>query len=123
MLRIIIIDDDEEFGTLTKRRLHNAGFDVTFQNGPFGTVNAVRKGEFDLAIVDVAMPGLSGPDVIKLIREAHGLRALKILLYSSMDPDPLQEIAGKLGAHGYLSKSAPKSELVTMARALLGVSR
>jgi CheY-like chemotaxis protein len=123
MQRIIIIDDDEEFGGLTKRRLHNAGFDATFQNGPFGTLNAVRKGEFDLAIVDIAMPGLTGPDVVKLIRDTHGLRALKIILYSSMDPEPLQDIAGKLGVHGYLPKSASKGELITMIEALLGVLR
>lgn len=120
MPRIIIIDDDSEFGELTKRRLESAGFEVTFHCGPFGTLNAVRKDKYDLAVIDVAMPALGGPQLVGLIRDTPGLSAMKLLLYSSMDPEPLQEIATKLSVHAFLSKSAPKSELVTMIKALVG---
>lgn len=121
MPRVIIIDDDSDFGELTKRRLESAGFEVTFHCGPFGTLNAVRKEKFDVAVIDVAMPALGGPQLVGLIRETPGLQAMKLLLYSSMDPEPLQEIAGRLSVHAFLSKSAPKAELVSLIRGLLSV--
>lgn len=123
MSRIIIIDDDEDFGELTRRRLHNAGFEVTFQHGPFGSLNAIRKSACELVILDVLMPALDGPKVVQLIRDHKTLSRMKILLYSSMDPKPLRRLAEQLEVNACLSKSAPKEELVSAVMALLSVKR
>jgi CheY-like chemotaxis protein len=117
--RILIIDDDKDFGEITARRLGYGGHKATFYLGPFGSVNAIRKGEFDLVILDISMPALTGAQIVQLIRETKGLGHLKILLYSGMETESLHEEASKLDVNSYLSKSASKDELLAKVKQLL----
>ncbi len=112
MARILVIDDDEVSSKLTKVRLTGAGFDVTCHHGPFGSLNAIRRGEYDLILLDVRMPALDGSGIMQLIRSTPGLQRTKILLYSSMDPEDLARLAQDHGAQGYLSKSCGSDALV-----------
>lgn len=112
MARILVIDDDMEFGELTVRRLQSAGHEAIFHHGPFGTLNAIRKGSYELVLLDVSMPALDGTQIVHLIRETRGVWQTKILLYSSMDPEPLRTLAGGLDVNAFLSKSAGKAELI-----------
>ena len=105
MTRILVIDDDEVSIKLTRLRLMSGGFDVTSHHGPFGSLNAIRKGEYDLILLDIRMPGLDGPALMRLIRTTPGLERTKILLHSSMDADALEELVKTHRAHGYISKS------------------
>lgn len=119
MARIIIIDDDKDFGEIMQRRLQSAGFDVTFHASPFGSLNAIRRGSFDLVVLDVSMPALDGTQLVSLIRETKGLTGTKILLCSSMDIDSLRELTGRLNVDACLSKSSSRSETIGVVRALL----
>lgn len=58
------------------------------------------------------MPALDGTQIVHLIRETRGVWQTKILLYSSMDPEPLRTLAGGLDVNAFLSKSAGKAELI-----------
>jgi CheY-like chemotaxis protein len=111
MARILVIDDDEVSIKITRLRLLSARFDVTFHQGPFGSLNAIRKGEYDLILLDIRMPGLDGPALMRLIRTTPGLERTKILLHSSMDEDALEEIVRAHRAHGYISKSCSADAL------------
>lgn len=119
MARILIIDDDKDFGEITVRRLSYGGHKATFHHGPFGSVNAIRKGEFELVILDISMPALNGAQIVQLIRETKGLEEVKILLYSGMDTESLRGEAAKLDVNSYLSKSASKDELLAKIKQLL----
>lgn len=111
MARILIIDDDEVSIKITRLRLLSAGFEVTSHHGPFGSLNAIRKGEYDLILLDIRMPGLDGPGLMRLIRTTPGLERTKILLHSSMDADALEELVKTHRAHGYVSKSCSADAL------------
>jgi CheY-like chemotaxis protein len=111
MARILIIDDDEISIKITRVRLTSAGFDVTSHQGPFGSLNAIRKGEYDLILLDIRMPGLDGPSLIKLIRSTPGLERTKILLHSSMDPEILEDLVKSHRVHGYISKACSANAL------------
>jgi CheY-like chemotaxis protein len=69
MANILIVDDDPVYSDMTKQRLERAGHRVTVHVGPFGATAAARKPDIDLVILDVFMPGLSGPDLLTLIRQ------------------------------------------------------
>jgi two-component system, OmpR family, response regulator len=122
MAKIIIIDDDENFGALVLRWLTRAGFEASFQNRPLGTLNALVKGKFDLVILDVHMPAMHGPRLIKLIRETEGIEKIKILLCSMMPKDELRKVAGEAGVRAYITKSSSQTEFISAVRAALAES-
>lgn len=115
--RLLLIDDDAEFGSLTARRLQRLGFDVDFHHGAFGASAAAGFGGYDLILLDVNMPGLSGPGLLEVVRRNSATAALRVVFYSS--GDGLAELAKKNGANGYLSKSASQEDLLNGIRAAL----
>lgn len=118
MTKILIIDDDVDFGDLTRRRLLRMGLEAKLHGGSRGVMDLLLRDEFALVILDVNMPGLGGPDVMKMIRS---LRAgqVKIMFYSSVDSHELRRLAEEHGADGYLTKTASMPELELRIRDLL----
>lgn len=109
MRKILIIDDDEVYGELLLQRLEMAGYEVNFQRGPFGgSLLAARKGDVDLVIVDVNMPGLSGTALLDLIRKSE--KRVPVILCSSMDKDALRALSLRHGADAFLCKTATQAE-------------
>jgi CheY-like chemotaxis protein len=120
MARILVVDDDAIFGRLTQRRLENAGHQTSTLDGPFGTIAELKKGAVDLLLLDVRMPALSGVDIVRMIRSRSALRDTRIVLYSSLDEDALDEIARKMGVDGHVSKSSGFNRLLGVIDAIVG---
>lgn len=117
--KVLIIDDDEVFGELTKQRLETAGLEVEFQHGAFGqNLHRMRTGHYELVVLDVNMPGLSGTKLCELIRE--GDSPCKILLCSSMDDATLLNLMSQHGADAAISKSATRVALLEKVNQMLG---
>lgn len=115
--RILIVDDDADSGELTARRLRSTGAHIDFHRGPFGTLGTVRTGNYDLVLLDVNMPGLSGPQLVQLLKSDE--LDTKVVLYSATDTDQLRVLAEACGACGYLSKTSTKEQLITAVVPLL----
>lgn len=118
MARILIIDDDTSFGDLTRQRIEKAGHRVSYQSTGFGSSLSLIKGDYDLLVLDVNMPVLSGRSILRLLKEKN-ISGLQVLLYSSMDPEPLRALAKEQGADGYLSKSASSATLLLKIKTML----
>lgn len=118
MARILIIDDDAAFGELSRLRLITAGHKVDFHLGAFGTLNKAIQG-YDVLIMDVYMPALSGTRLLREIRRTPGLEGVKVMLVSSMDSEPLGKLAREHGADGFVSKSTNRVDFVSRVEALL----
>jgi CitB family two-component system response regulator MalR len=119
MANILIVDDDPVYGDMAKQRLERAGHRVSVHVGPFGATVAARKPDLDLVILDVFMPGLRGPDLLKLIRENRSESHALIVFCSSMDAEPLRELAAEYGADGSIAKSAQRVDLLRFVSSLL----
>lgn len=118
MPRVLIIDDDEVFGELTRQRLEGAGIEAEFQHGAFaGNLHGLRTGKYDVVVLDVNMPGLSGTKLCELIRA--GPSPCKILLCSSMDEAALRLLPEKHGADDAISKSVMRSVLIDKIKMMM----
>ncbi len=81
------------------------------------TMAKIEKNEYDLIIMDVSMPGISGMDVLKKMKEANNKVAVLIL---SVHPEEQYAIqAFKLGASGYLCKDSIYEEIVAAVRKII----
>lgn len=119
MTDIMIIDDDEMFGILTRERLEETGWSVDFHFGPFGTLNALRTAAPRVAILDVNMPALSGTKLSEMVHKTRGLEQTKVMLMSSMDQRHLEHLARAHGADAALDKGATREQLIKALRRLL----
>ncbi len=119
MPRILIIDDDASFGASAVRTLEGAGFSARFHRGPFGSLQAIRETLCDVVLLDVNMPKLDGPLLVRMIRDAFGRGGVKVVLCSNMEPGPLERLAKVMGVHGAVPKQMPESLLVDQVRSAL----
>jgi len=107
---ILFIDDTDADGIATLNRLTKLGFNTRFHRGPFGTLAAIRDTQCNLVLLDVNMPGLDGPALVRVIR--HTYNELPVLLYSNMEKTVLDRIARLIGADGAIAKDAADKEIV-----------
>lgn len=118
--KVLIIDDDLDLGELTRRRLQRMGYDAKLHAGSRGAMDLLLHEAFDLVILDVNMPGLSGPEVMKMIRTVKSGH-IKVMFYSSAETHELRRLTDEHGADGYLSKGATTQEFEFRVRDLVRV--
>jgi two-component system response regulator HydG len=115
MSRILIIDDDEAVRESLGRMLRGVGYIVQpARNGEEG-VELARTGGFDVILSDLRMPGMSGIDVLRQLREGH-VDAAFIVMTGFGSIDAAVE-SMKLGAVDFVQKPFFRDELVMRVRA------
>ena len=113
--KILIIDDDVELVTLLVDYFTLEGFEATPAHSGTEGLQALESKEFDLIILDVMMPGISGVETLQRIREKWRTPVLMLTARG----DPVDRILGlELGADDYVPKPCSPRELVARVRAL-----
>ncbi|UQA55483.1 response regulator [Polyangium aurulentum] len=119
MPRVLVVDDDASYGARAVQILQDAGFQARFHRGPFGSLHAIRETNCDVLLLDVNMPKLDGPQLVRMIQQAFGARRPEMLLYSNMSLGILERIAGAIGAQGAVPKDATPEEMVARVQRAL----
>jgi two-component system phosphate regulon response regulator OmpR len=70
MARVLVADDNRQFVEMLNATLHDAGYEVTSASSGLAVTSLLEREEFDLLVLDVLMPGLSGDAVAELQRRA-----------------------------------------------------
>ena len=115
--RVLIIDDSEVAATVAKAYLDAGGFEARVARSLYEFGAALEGWAPDVVLADVNMPGLSGPEVCKWVKEQKVY--IPVLLYSSMPLDRLALVAGAAGADAWLSKDEGFDSLCERVRKLL----
>lgn len=102
--RILVVDDSADAGEVLALRLERDGYTVARATNGAQALNAVAEQRFDLVLLDVRMPGLSGFDVLTHIRRTRGLLDLPVLMLSGLDDTADVVRALAMGANDYLVK-------------------
>ncbi len=114
--KILIIEDEMTIAELERDYLEIEGFEVTLAgNGDIG-LSHMAKTSYNLIILDLMLPGMSGFDVCKKIREKHNIPVLMV----SAKREDIDKIRGLgLGADDYVTKPFSPGELVARVKAHL----
>jgi len=116
MERVLVVDDDVELCDLIAEYLKPEGFEVqAVHDGETGLERALA-GETDLVVLDMMLPGISGLDVLRKLRERSRLPVL-ILTARGQDVDRI--VGLEIGADDYLGKPFNPRELLARIRAIL----
>jgi DNA-binding response OmpR family regulator len=115
--RLLIIDDDTRLSEMLGEYLAPEGIELTtVPSGIQGLRNAQREA-YDLIILDVMLPGLSGFDVLKQLRE--GGCKTPVLMLTARGDDVDRIVGLDLGADDYLPKPFNPRELLARIKAIL----
>ena len=114
--KILIIDDDVELVTLLVDYFTLEGFEATPAHTGLEGLQALQAKEFDLIVLDVMMPGISGTETLQRIREKWRTPVLMLTARC----DPVDRILGlELGADDYIAKPFNPRELLARIHAVL----
>jgi DNA-binding NarL/FixJ family response regulator len=116
MIRLLIADDHEMFREGIKRICEdNPDIEVAGEASNGNEVlDKVAQEEYDLLLLDIAMPGMSGLDTLKQLKSLKP--KLRVLVLSMYPEDEYAIRAIKAGAAGYLTKSKASRELMEAIR-------
>lgn len=112
--RLLLVDDDEMARDFMSIRLGRRGFDVTTAEDGFKALDLLQEKEFDLVLLDIMMPGISGLEVLPQIRKSFSMLALPVIMATADDQQECIIRALELGANDYLVK--PINMEVALAR-------
>lgn len=114
--RVLLIDDDVELLELMRDYLAREGFAVQLAHDGASGAAAARGGAFDIAVLDVMMPGQSGIETLRQIRASSDL---PVLMLTARGDDADRILGLELGADDYVPKPCTPRELTARLRAIL----
>jgi AmiR/NasT family two-component response regulator len=114
--RIFVVDDDKLVLATLKKGLISYGYDVEAFSDPNLALEAYRQSQPDLALLDVRMPGMTGPE---LAQEMLKVNFVPIIMLSAYDDRDIVKEAVELGISGYLVKPIMPNQLVPTIEAAL----
>ena len=108
-VNLLLADDDEAFRESVARRIRRKGYVLTEANNGNEALEILENQEINVAILDLMMPGLTGLEVLKKVRETNADCEIIILTGQGSVETAVESL--KSGAYDYLQKPFPLSEL------------
>jgi len=116
-MKILVVEDETKTGTYLKQGLVEAGFVVDLVANGFDGLHLASSESYDLAILDVMLPGIDGWQILQGIRRAGNEMPVLFLTARDQVEDRVKGL--ELGADDYLVKPFAFSELLARVRTLL----
>jgi len=116
-MKLLIVEDEVKTANFLKRGFDEAGYVVSVAQDGIDAVHHLEAGAFDLVILDILLPGMSGWDVLQWLRDA-GLQ-LPVLILTARDAVSDRVRGLELGADDYLVKPFAFAELLARVRTIM----
>ncbi len=113
---ILIVDDDESIRRLLKQELEYAGYIAEEATEGLEALNKIKHKKYDLIILDVMMPGLSGFDVARVLKNNPDTMDIPIIILSVVED---KQAGFKIGVERYLIKGVEYRKLLGEVDGLL----
>jgi two-component system, OmpR family, response regulator len=115
-MRVLVVDDEPEMAALLARGLVGEGYEVDVAGDGIRAITLAGEEKYDLAVLDVTMPGMSGFELCRRLRDK--VRGIGIILLTARDAVDDRVRGLDAGADDYLTKPFAFAELAARLRAL-----
>ena len=116
MTRILIVEDEVSFSDPLSYLLSKEGYDVTVAENGHDALTAFDGAGADLVLLDLMLPGLSGVDVCRALRQRSNV---PVIMLTAKDSEIDKVVGLELGADDYVTKPYSSRELLARMRAVL----
>jgi two-component system response regulator RegX3 len=114
--RVLLVDDERDITDPVGYALARDGFEVETRFDGEAALAAARSEPFDLVVLDVMLPGLTGMEICRTLRAESDI---PIILLTARDSEVDRVLGLELGADDYVTKPFSTAELVSRVRALI----
>ncbi|WP_310619506.1 PleD family two-component system response regulator [Flexibacterium corallicola] len=121
--RILVVDDIEANVKLLSARLSAEYFEVEAASNGYSALSAIEKKPFDVILLDVMMPNISGFDICKRIKADKHTRHIPVVLITALKSRTDRIKGLEAGADDFLTKPVDDVELVTRVKNLIRLKR
>ncbi|MDT5270105.1 MAG: hypothetical protein QOH49_2291 [Acidobacteriota bacterium] len=113
-IRVMVVDDDAVLRKLVSDQIARMGFDSTPAASGEEALDAIGKSDFDVVLLDIRMPGLSGLDTLRKVRKLEDAPEVIMLTADTSLGTGIE--AMRLGAYDYLTKPSTLDEIEAVVR-------
>jgi phosphate regulon transcriptional regulator PhoB len=117
--KILVVEDEPDIRKLVNYNLAQEHFRVLEAEDGEQGLKMVQREKPDLVILDLMLPGLSGMELCKILRERHETEKLPVLMLTAKAGEADRIVGLEMGADDYLAKPFSPRELVARVRAVL----
>jgi DNA-binding NtrC family response regulator len=114
-INLLIVDDEEQFLESISKSLELRDFHVIAVNRGDKAIEAAKQQPIDVALVDLKMPGISGEETLRLLKQEH--RWLEVVILTGHGALQSAVECTKIGAFSYLQKPCELSALIEALQA------
>jgi two-component system NtrC family response regulator len=113
-ITLLMVDDEIKFLETITERLKLKLFDITPAANGMEAIEAAKNGRFDVAVIDLQMPGINGVQLLEILKQTH--RYLEVIILSGHATIDSAVDCTKLGAFKILQKPCDFEQLVATIR-------
>ena len=117
--KILVVDDEPDLVELVSYNLKKEGFKVSISPDGEDALEKIRKGAFDLVILDLMLPGIQGVELCRMLRSNPKTESIPIIMLTARG-EVSDKIRGlETGADDYMTKPFSPKELLARVKAIL----
>ena len=113
MDKVLVVDDEPDTANLAKMILEDAGYRVTCASGGDEALKTVETSAPDLILLDLVMPGKSGLQVCKILRDQSWTRRTPVIMFTVLGRPVDKKLTSDAGANAHLTKPFTKETLLS----------
>ncbi len=111
-IKVLIVDDEQDTRKLVRLTLERRGWTVSEAAGGEEALQLLEREHFDLVLLDIMMPRVSGYEVLQRMRNNERLRSTKVVFLTARGRSDEVDYGLDLGVDGYIVKPFSTRELV-----------
>jgi DNA-binding NtrC family response regulator len=110
LVKVLLVDDEEGYVSILSKRLARRNFEVTAAGGGAEGIQALRKQDFDVAVLDLKMEDMDGIEVLKVFKKM--LPGMSVIMLTGHGSEQAAREGIQFGAFDYLTKPCDLEDLV-----------
>ena len=104
--KILLVEDDKDLLPMYKEYLEDEGYILTIAKDGNRGITEIKKGGFDIILLDIMMPNTDGLQVLQSLTPTDKAKNGPIIMLSQLNDEPVMKKALRYGASGYIIKSS-----------------
>ena len=119
---VLVADDDEDILTLVALRFRRSGLEVILARDGEEALELIQTRAPDAAVLDIAMPKLTGLEVVRRVRDSEATKSLPIVLLTARAAEKDVELGLDAGADEYITKPFSPQDLYACVQSVLSAA-